>query len=119
MKMPLGTTLCVMLAVAATVAIRADLNVGADLKVSPTDALPQVRSAGLHAGGSALQAGRNASQAGGGAALQASQPTSGSSAAVLSKYCITCHNEKRKTAGLAIDTLDVQRVGADAEVWER
>ena len=39
--------------------------------------------------------------------------------AVLSKYCITCHNDKRKTAGLMIDTLDLQRVGADAEVWEK
>ena len=41
------------------------------------------------------------------------------SSAVLSKYCITCHNQKRKTAGLAIDTLDLQRVSADAEAWEK
>ena len=40
-------------------------------------------------------------------------------AAVLSKYCITCHNEKRKTAGLMIDKLDLQHVGHDAEVWEK
>jgi Protein of unknown function (DUF1592)/Protein of unknown function (DUF1588)/Protein of unknown function (DUF1585)/Protein of unknown function (DUF1587)/Protein of unknown function (DUF1595)/Planctomycete cytochrome C len=40
-------------------------------------------------------------------------------AAVLSKYCITCHNEKRKTAALMIDKLDLQHVGADAEVWEK
>ena len=36
-----------------------------------------------------------------------------------SKYCITCHNEKRKTAGLMIDKLDLQHVGEDAEVWEK
>ena len=61
------------------------------------------------------------------AGLQASQQQTSvaqglspaASSAVLSKYCITCHNEKRKTAGLAIDTLDLQRVGADAEVWEK
>ena len=40
-------------------------------------------------------------------------------AAVLEKYCITCHNEKRKTAGLMIDKLDLQRVGGDAETWEK
>ena len=40
-------------------------------------------------------------------------------AAVLAKYCITCHNETRKTAGLMIDKLDLQHVGGDAEVWEK
>jgi hypothetical protein len=42
-----------------------------------------------------------------------------SPAAVLSKYCITCHNEKRKVAGLMLDKLDLQHVGADAEMWEK
>ena len=40
-------------------------------------------------------------------------------AATLSKYCVTCHNEKRKVAGLMIDKLDLQHVGADAEMWEK
>ena len=40
-------------------------------------------------------------------------------AAVLAKYCVTCHNETRKTAGLMIDKLDLQHVGSDAEVWEK
>ena len=40
-------------------------------------------------------------------------------AAVLAKYCVTCHNETRKTAGLMIDKLDLQHVGGDAEVWEK
>jgi hypothetical protein len=40
-------------------------------------------------------------------------------AAVLGKYCITCHNEKRKTAGLMIDKLDLQQIGHDAETWEK
>ena len=38
---------------------------------------------------------------------------------MLAKYCITCHNETRKTAGLMIDKLDLQNVGGDAEVWEK
>jgi hypothetical protein len=42
-----------------------------------------------------------------------------SPAATLSKYCITCHNEKRKTAGLMIDKLDLEHVGRDAETWEK
>ena len=40
-------------------------------------------------------------------------------AALLGKYCVTCHNERRKTAGLMIDTLDLQHVDANAETWEK
>ena len=39
--------------------------------------------------------------------------------AVLDKYCITCHNQKLRTAGLALDALDVTNPTANAEVWER
>jgi hypothetical protein len=46
----------------------------------------------------------------------ASVPTS---QAVLDKYCVTCHNEKLRTAGLAFDRLDVTSPSADAEVWEK
>ena len=28
------------------------------------------------------------------------------------KYCITCHNQKLHTAGLALDTLDATQAGA-------
>ena len=41
------------------------------------------------------------------------------SKAFLTTYCITCHNQRLKTGGLALDTLDVENVGKDAEVWER
>jgi hypothetical protein len=41
------------------------------------------------------------------------------SKAFLATYCITCHNQRLKTGGLALDTLDVENVGKDAEVWER
>ena len=46
-----------------------------------------------------------------------SQPASPQS--VLNTYCITCHNERAKTGGLALDKLDVQHVGEDAETWEK
>jgi mono/diheme cytochrome c family protein len=39
--------------------------------------------------------------------------------AVLDQYCLTCHNQKLRTAGLALDVLDAARPSADAEVWER
>jgi len=38
---------------------------------------------------------------------------------LLNKYCITCHNQKLHTAGLALDTLDAAKPAANAEVWER
>jgi hypothetical protein len=46
-------------------------------------------------------------------------PTAGSSQAILDKYCITCHNQRLRTAGLALDSLDITRPGAHADVWER
>jgi hypothetical protein len=36
----------------------------------------------------------------------------------LSTYCFTCHNQRTKTADLALDTLDIGDVSAHAEVWE-
>ena len=39
--------------------------------------------------------------------------------ALLNRYCVTCHNEKLKTAGLTLDTLDVEKVPEGAAVWEK
>ncbi len=39
--------------------------------------------------------------------------------AFLNTYCVTCHNQKLHTAGLAFDTLDVTHPGTNPEVWER
>jgi len=39
--------------------------------------------------------------------------------ALLDRYCVTCHNEKLKTAGLMLDKMDVARVRGGAEVWEK
>ena len=55
------------------------------------------------------------------------QPSSSSAAtspspsirAVLDRYCVTCHNTRSQTAGLALDAADVSRVAAGAEVWEK
>jgi mono/diheme cytochrome c family protein len=37
----------------------------------------------------------------------------------LNQYCITCHNQRARTAGLALDEIDLSHVGADAETWEQ
>ena len=52
------------------------------------------------------------------AAAQASSPAS-AHRATFNRYCVTCHNETLKTAGLMIDKLDVENVSAQPEVWER
>ncbi len=39
--------------------------------------------------------------------------------AFIDTYCVTCHNQKLHTAGLALDTLDVTHPGANPEVWEK
>ena len=39
--------------------------------------------------------------------------------AVLTRYCIACHNEKTKSAGLMLDKLDFAHPGASAETWEK
>ncbi len=39
--------------------------------------------------------------------------------AVLNKYCVACHNEKLKTAGLMLDKMDIANVPAGTEVWEK
>ena len=38
---------------------------------------------------------------------------------VLGRYCITCHNENLKTAGLVLSSVDVGNVVPGAEVWEK
>jgi hypothetical protein len=39
--------------------------------------------------------------------------------ALLSQYCIGCHNQRLKTAGLMIDAMDVDHVAKDAAAWEK
>ncbi len=39
--------------------------------------------------------------------------------ALLNRYCIGCHNEKTKVAGLMLDKLDFTHPGKDAEKWEK
>src|SRR5262249_26336359 len=45
--------------------------------------------------------------------------SSSSPGSVLSKYCLTCHNEKLKTAGFVIDPPGVAHAGAHPDAWEK
>ena len=69
-------------------------------------------------GAASLQAQRPA------AAVQQPEPSSSSAPvsqyrAVLDTYCVTCHNDKVRTGGLALDTLDVSDVSRGGDVWEK
>src|SRR6476661_3268189 len=39
--------------------------------------------------------------------------------ALLDRYCFSCHNERLKTGGVALDGLDIANVGENSAVWER
>ena len=39
--------------------------------------------------------------------------------AFLDAYCLACHNERLRTAGLVLEGRDVAHVGGDAETWEK
>ena len=38
---------------------------------------------------------------------------------VLNEYCVQCHNERLRTAELALDTADVDHVSEAIEIWEK
>src|SRR5215471_4177439 len=40
-------------------------------------------------------------------------------AAVIEKYCVTCHNDKARTGGLSLQGADLGAVPAHAETWEK
>jgi mono/diheme cytochrome c family protein len=39
--------------------------------------------------------------------------------AMVTKYCVTCHNERLKTAGLDLNHTDTEHVFNSAETWEK
>src|ERR1700704_1341802 len=41
------------------------------------------------------------------------------SKAFVDTYCATCHNQRLKTGGLALDTLDLAAVSQHAPTWEK
>jgi len=49
----------------------------------------------------------------------ASAPGSSDPAAILTRYCVTCHNERLKTAGFVIDPTQLAAAADHAESWEK
>ena len=39
--------------------------------------------------------------------------------ALPNQYCIGCHNQRAKTAGLMLDSMDYSNIGKDAATWEK
>ena len=39
--------------------------------------------------------------------------------ALVDQYCVTCHNNRVKTANLSLEGMDFARVGDHADVWEK
>jgi hypothetical protein len=56
------------------------------------------------------------------AARETAAPASSSAApyqALLDKYCVTCHDNRRRTAGLSFSDLDVANLAGHSDVWEK
>jgi len=39
--------------------------------------------------------------------------------ALVDQYCVTCHNQRSKTANVMFDTMDLSDLTKDAKIWER
>ena len=52
-------------------------------------------------------------------AAAGAQPAAAPSRELLDRYCVTCHNARLQTAGLALDRVDVAQVAVNAEVLEK
>ena len=38
---------------------------------------------------------------------------------MLDKYCVTCHSDRLKTAGLTLESIDTTNIAAAPDVWEK
>ena len=52
-------------------------------------------------------------------AARAVAPSAAEHRALLTRYCVTCHNARLKTANLSLDALDLTEIPAHADVWEK
>ena len=67
----------------------------------------------------ALPIQQSASPAPASAAAPAAAPDAAELRPVINRYCVGCHNARTRTADLALDTLDLNNVAANAETWEK
>src|SRR5688572_11282839 len=78
----------------------------------------------LAAASSSLRADPGSQAAQTGSAAPAAKPTpagtsQSSDQALVQKYCITCHNDRAKTAGLSLEAASPADAAAHAELWEK
>ena len=52
-------------------------------------------------------------------ATQAATPATTPARALVTSYCVTCHNARLKTANLLLDQADAQQVSNAADTWEK
>ena len=46
-------------------------------------------------------------------------PQSSMHGEMVNQYCVSCHNNKLKTAGLTLEDRDFSKIADDAELWEK
>src|SRR2546422_299525 len=54
-----------------------------------------------------------------GMAAHGQVPSASAERALLDQYCVVCHNQRLKTAGLMLDQFDLAQVGEKAPTWEK
>src|SRR5580765_1830667 len=47
------------------------------------------------------------------------QPPGGTHRALVTRYCISCHNDRLKSGGLGLEAVTAQDVSQHPEVWEK
>ena len=86
------------------------------------DRRPASRAVGLLAAPRQCAAGRRHRRASPGRPASTASSPVATNQALVKRYCVSCHNERQRAAGLsplALDTLDFDHVSARAEVWEK
>src|SRR5579883_2188296 len=51
--------------------------------------------------------------------LSEAVPQQQPAASLVTQYCVTCHNQRAKTANVMFDTMDVTDMSKHPEIWER
>ena len=87
------------------------------LNVHAEETYPEAGAEGVHGG--AAQPGLAAASGSGASAREQSTSAAATQRALVDRYCVTCHNERLRTGGLALDSLDVSRVGDAPAIWEQ
>jgi len=76
-------------------------------------------AAGLWVVGSLTASARQSTEARARAVTPQAQTDSSRYGAVITQYCVSCHNGVAKTGGLVLDKANLANVAADPEVWEK